>query len=354
MKKRNASAIAPLVLAAIAACTHARHARAQYAGSAADKAAAEALFDQGKKLLAEGKFGEACPKFAESNRLDAGIGTMLYLAECYEKNGQTASAWAQFREAASAAAQKNDPRERVARDRASRLEPKLSKMTIAVSAAETSGLEVRRDGELLGRALWGAEFPVDPGSHVIAASAPGKKPWQTTVRVAAEARGPIAVSVPALEDAPLAAAPAPSPRSSSAGAHAEAAPIVASAVAGADAGTNGSRGSGQRVAGLVVGGVGIVGLGLGAFFGLQAKSHLDDSNADGHCHDGNKCDAIGVQARSDAQSAATISTIAFAAGAVAVAGGLVLYLTAPKGASHVAIAPSLSPREPGLVLRGAF
>ena len=56
------------------------------------------------------------------------------------------------------------------------------------------------------------------------------------------------------------------------------------------------------MAGLIVGGVGIVGVGVGAFFGLKAKSSLDDSNADNHCRDSNRCDAIGVQARSDAAS----------------------------------------------------
>src|SRR5207245_4895145 len=99
---------------------------------------------KGKKLRAEGKVAEACPKFAESNRLDAGIGTMLYLADCYEKSGQTASAWAQFREVASLAARQGDPREKIARERVARLEPKLSKLSVSVSAADVTGREVKR------------------------------------------------------------------------------------------------------------------------------------------------------------------------------------------------------------------
>src|SRR6187399_829900 len=70
---------------------------------AGDEAAAEALFLEAKKLAAAGKLAEACPKFAESNRLDRGAGTLIHLADCYEKNGQSASAWATFKDAASAA-----------------------------------------------------------------------------------------------------------------------------------------------------------------------------------------------------------------------------------------------------------
>src|ERR1700678_3583891 len=78
--------------------------------SASGAAAAEALFDEGKALMAAGNYASACPKFAESNRLDEGIGTSLWLADCFEKNGQTASAWAEFRAAAALAVKASDPR----------------------------------------------------------------------------------------------------------------------------------------------------------------------------------------------------------------------------------------------------
>src|SRR6185295_18781275 len=70
---------------------------------AGNEVAAEALFGEAKKLAAAGKYAEACPKFAESNRLDRGAGTMIHLGDCYEKNKQSASAWATYKEAASAA-----------------------------------------------------------------------------------------------------------------------------------------------------------------------------------------------------------------------------------------------------------
>ncbi|MFM2417004.1 MAG: hypothetical protein RL385_1727, partial [Pseudomonadota bacterium] len=71
--------------------------------NAADKAAAEALFDRGLQLLRDGKVSEACSALEESESIEPGIGTMLYLADCYERLGRTASAWALFREAASRA-----------------------------------------------------------------------------------------------------------------------------------------------------------------------------------------------------------------------------------------------------------
>src|SRR5438132_4379169 len=73
------------------------------AQSAADKAAAEALFDQGRAAMQASDFAKACGLLERSQRIDPGIGTLLYLAECYEKHGRTASAWATFREAADAA-----------------------------------------------------------------------------------------------------------------------------------------------------------------------------------------------------------------------------------------------------------
>ena len=115
---------------------------------AQEQAAAEALFQDARQLMQDGKFAEACPKLVDSDKLDPAVGTLLYLGECYEKNGQTASAWATFQAAAEAAHKAAQPeRARVASDRASALFGKLSKITITVAAARRApGLEVKRDG----------------------------------------------------------------------------------------------------------------------------------------------------------------------------------------------------------------
>src|SRR5665213_3883020 len=131
---------------------------------AGDKAAADALFVQGRDLLDRGSLAEACPKLEESLRLDRAIGTMLFLAECYQRSGKTASAWAQFREAQDQAVKEGDPRQKVAQEHADRLAPILSTIVIHV-AKPTPSMTVDRDGEEVGAPAWGTETPVDPGQH---------------------------------------------------------------------------------------------------------------------------------------------------------------------------------------------
>src|ERR1041385_700610 len=83
-----------------------------------NKAAAEALFSAGRDLMAAGKFDDACAKFEASQKLDAGLGTLLYLADCYERANRLASAWATFKEAESIAMGRNDAsRAQIAKDR---------------------------------------------------------------------------------------------------------------------------------------------------------------------------------------------------------------------------------------------
>ena len=134
-------------------------AHAQQQSSPAQKVAAEALFDDALKLMRAGKHADACPKLEESQRLDPGIGTLLYLGECYENVGRTASAWASFREAASrAGAEGQSERLKSATERASRLEPKLAYLTIqaAPEARAIQGLSVRLGQTVIGAELFSA------------------------------------------------------------------------------------------------------------------------------------------------------------------------------------------------------
>lgn len=280
-----------------------------------NKIAAEALFDRGLKLMQEGKFDEACKQLEQSQATESGIGTMLYLAECYERLGRTASAWALFREASSAArAEGQMERSQVGAQRAAALEPKLAQLTIQVpQAAQVPGLQIVRDGLGVPSGLWGVPVPVDPREHTIQVSAPGKVAAARTASVAPASA--VTVEVAPLEDAPASAASAVAPSG----------PSTAPATATASAEEGGSV---QPMIGVIVGAAGVVALGVGAYFGAQAIS--DKGESDDLCGTGTSCDdRRGVQLNEDAQDAATVANVLVIGGAVLAAAGVVLYVTAP-------------------------
>ena len=169
-------------------------------------AVAEALYGQARDLMAAGKYDEACPKFAESQRLDPATGTLLNLAACHEKQGRFATAWLEYSDAQMAA--RRDAREdrvEYARARALELEPKLSRLTLSLAAgADEPALSIELDGASVGRAVVGAPTPVDPGRHTVRVSAPGKKPWSATVEIGVTDQQSLVI--PSLEAAPPEAA----------------------------------------------------------------------------------------------------------------------------------------------------
>ena len=298
--------------------------------------------------MQEGKYAEACPKFADSNRLAPGAGTLLNLGACYEKNGQTASAWATYADAASQAdhAGRKDWATK-AKARMDALAPTLSKLSIVVPAtAQAPGLVVKRDGVAVGASEYGVPIPVDPGKHTIEASADQKKPWTTTVDVDAK-HASASVTVPALEtaDAPVVAAvPTTTDKPTTAPTNEPEKPAGDS-----------KRGDTQRYIGLGLGGAGIVGIGVGVVFGLVATSKK--SSAEDNCNaDLSVCKQAGVDAMSSARGAATVSTIGFIAGGALLVGGVALYLTAPKNApvSTVGLRVSPTPGGGNLSLGGAW
>jgi hypothetical protein len=186
-----------------------------------DAAMAESLFREGKRLMAENKPAEACPKFAESFRLDAGLGTLLNLASCHESEGKLASAWARFTEAETRSRREGDKaRADFAAARGRSLEPRLSRLQIVLGpGASTEGLDIALDERHLSSAAFGLPMPVDPGTHHVTATAPGKKPWSADIATPPEGQT-LSVTIPALEAAaespaagvaPTAPAPVPAP-----------------------------------------------------------------------------------------------------------------------------------------------
>src|SRR5262249_18453947 len=150
-----------------------------------------------KRLIREGRPAEACPKFEAALRLAQTLGTRLNLADCYRRVGRTASAWVEFRGAANLAELAHDEREGFARERVAELEKTVARLPARLApGAAVGGLEIRRDGSAVARALLDAGVPVDPGAHVVQASAPGRTDWSSKVTVGEGAS--VTVDVPVL------------------------------------------------------------------------------------------------------------------------------------------------------------
>lgn len=303
-------------------------------------AQAQVLFDEGKRLMDAEDYAAACPKLAESQRLDPGNGTLARLAACHEKQGRTATAWSEFAELVTSAQRAGQAdRERFGRQRVAALEPRLSRLTIIVPAdvATTPGLVVQRDAIAVGDAAWGIGIPVDPGDHAIEASAPGKQAWSTHV-VIGVASDTKQVTVPSLVtvDAP------PAPVAS--GDESPATPPVAEVKP-----DSGSRSS-QKTWGLVVGAAGIVGLGVGSYFGVQAMS--GSSQAKKQCPDAACSAPAAIQQNDDAKTDARIADVGFAVGIGALVAGSLLYFLAPSSAG-LRVAPAVG-RNNGMVAEGTW
>lgn len=129
------------------------------------------------------------------------LATLEDLSDCYERIGRLASAWSGFRDASIAAFVEGHP-ERAHRSsrRAEALGARLPRLRIEVPpGAEAPAWEVRRNGVLVSRMLWGADVPVNPGGHELRVSAAGREVWIASVDVKQEGRT-VTVRVPS--DAP--------------------------------------------------------------------------------------------------------------------------------------------------------
>ncbi len=341
---------ASLVLVAFALATPSL-ARAQ---SAQDKADAEALFNAGKTALAAGNLADACPKFAASQSKDPAIGTALYLAECYERSGKIASAWAEFHQAEDMANQRHDSRAAIAKSRADRLAPSQLTIALGPGAKDVPSLAVKRDGEAVGGALFGLAAPIDGGHHVIVASATGYKSYEWRGDVPVQ-HGAITVTIPKLEPeaaTPVATVTPPQP--------VEPVTPTPAPVATEHGGGLGS----VKLAGLVLGGVGLATIGVSSILGVVAHDQyqsvlakngagtcIEPSSGNAQC--GNANDASTANA---AKTLADVGTGVFVGGCVLAVAGVVMFLAGPKAKARTALSftPMLGAQSGGGVLSGTF
>jgi serine/threonine-protein kinase len=283
------------------------------------------------------RYSEACAKLSASEQLEPAVGTLLNLGECYERLERLATAWGCYHEATAMAHARGDSdREQFAKSRALALDGRIAKIVIHPRAS-VPGLLITRDGIAVEPGAWGQALPIDPGTHVIEASAPGKRAWRTDAQVLNPPAATVRIDVPALEDEPSAsAAIAVEPPAREGAKNRQASLDV------------------QRGAALVTAGLGVIGVGLGTYFAVRAKSTWNEAKT--HCGANDLCDDFGFGRAQDARHQGDVATGAFTVGAAAIAAGVVLWLTAPTKGERTGtrIVPTIAHGGGGAAWLGSF
>jgi hypothetical protein len=162
-----------------------------------DEAAAQALYEEGRALMEERELVAACDKLAESQKLSAKASTSLWLGTCHEKRGRFATAWTWFGTAVTLAGREGDAElAKSARERRAAMETLLARLTIR-TAKPLEGMQITLDGRPVTEAMLDTALPIDPGTHVLAAHAPGARAWTSRVVVPA-VRADIIKTIPDL------------------------------------------------------------------------------------------------------------------------------------------------------------
>jgi tetratricopeptide (TPR) repeat protein len=295
------------------------------------RSVAEALFQEGRALMAEGRLAEACVKLSESQRLDPGGGTLLNVALCHERIGRTATAWGEYREALALARRDGrSDRQEFALQRIAEIEPQLAFLTIHVpAAARTAGMTVKVGNVTLGEGSWGTALPVDPGPLQIVASAPHHREFRTELSIEPRARKRV-------EIAALEAIPEPD--------------SAAGAALDGRADRTSAGPSSRRTWGLALGAAGVVSIAVGSYFGIRAIDKRSESDA--FCPN-DQCQAQGVTLNEQARLSARLANVGIGIGAVAVGAAFYLILTSERGAATAAVV-SATPSGPRLGIRARF
>jgi hypothetical protein len=287
---------------------------------------AEQLFRQGRELFDKGQLGLACDRFRESQELEPRVGTALNLARCEEQRGHLAAALEAWRVSATLAEEVGDERVTLARERTTQIDPTVPRLTLVAppgAPSETTYRLLPPQGNPTEIEPATGVIRVDVGVTTVVIEAPGHRVQRTEIPLEQGEVKSVELSL------------------------GEAIPTL-------DEGGEGMHP--LTLTGYVVGGVGVVGIGVGAALGLLAKSKLDaaDDPKRGGCdQNGTLCDTQdGVDLRQTALQFATGSTISFVAGGVLAATGVVLVLVAPSGSSDAEVA--LVPTASGAMLSGRF
>lgn len=285
---------------------------------------AEALWKQGKDLMAQKRYADACDAFEESFKLDPQIGTQANVAKCYEEWGKLGRAFTAYKLAEKMAVEAKDSRLDKIQGLITELDPQVPRLTLKVPKDAPKDFKVTMDRKPV--TVLGEAFVVDPGPKTLE--------WWV-------GKGPKKQKIIAIERGGESEVTLDIPKGST---------IKKPGGGGGDgdAGDGGDGGGGatpavtkkpapgrnQRIGGIALGGAGVLAIGVSSIMTLSARGKYNDA-LDMYCNGRtNACDPMGLQITHDARSTANTATVVFLVGLAAVGGGVALYMLAPKDAAQ--------------------
>jgi hypothetical protein len=296
------------------------------AGSKSDeeKKTARELYQLGNERYAREDYAGALEAFRGAHRIMGVPTTALGLGKALMKLGRLVEARAALLEVATYAVAKDEPpsfdeARKEAQATSDLLAERIPTLEVKV---EASGAEVTVDGAPLV-----AKQALDPGTHVVQASAPGYVASATRVDLAEGETRVLQIALarvpppPAPIVAPPPPAPAPAPEAPETTSPAIAVAIVSFSIGGA---------------GLVV----------GAITGAVSLSAADELES--LCSSDKVCPASAEETRERSLTAAHVSTAAFIAGGVGVGAGIVALVLDASSTTQLRVGPG------SLTLTGAF
>jgi hypothetical protein len=286
-------------------------------------ARAEQQFRQARKAMDAKEFRQALSLLHASQDLEARPSTLLNIAVCEEELGMLATAMRHF-EDVMIQLKEGDARLPVAKEHIVKLGPRLPHVRIEMPPGAPEGTVILLDGAPVAAAALGSEIPVDPGKHEVIFDAPGSP--ERRYEVVAEEAKRVVVAVEPWPDTgappPPPLAEMPQPRNN------------------------------RRLAGYVVGGVGLAGLGAGAVIGILTVLQHDELERKCPSHTG--CPPEVIRGASEGQSLSLVSTVALAAGAVGLGVGTYLVLSSGPAKKTAATATVGATVLPGGAMLGAW
>jgi hypothetical protein len=331
MRTRSAGSV--MLLGVVLTCASvSRTAWAQEEPSSSDTAAARALGQEGVKLADAGNCQEAVDKLARAEKLFHAPTTLARLGECQVQLGKVVDGTENLNRVVRESLAPGAPAAFVqAQERAKKVladaKPKIAKLKIAVAGPSDVTWTVKVDNESVPIANLNTNRPIDPGEHVVEASAPGYKTARAKVVLPEGGSDSVALTLEVDPNAPKKDVAAPV---------AVVTPAPAAATASKPEAPVESR---SRTPAYVALGIGVIGAGVGTAFGLMATSKKSD--LDSACGAQKQCGPDQKDDIDTGKTFGTVSTVAFVVGAVGLVAGAYLFL-ASGPTTKTAHAPSKS------------